>query len=147
MQNIAERFVIMVLMIWIALNIVSFGMMFNGSANRWNPVWGFFGGFLELEWTIVKFLLVAALAAAVIFVVMWIFVNVTKEPKKAEEIYYSRSTYEESREPRFEQPEPHPSEKPPPEKSYTIPASELHVKKPEPEPRELTPEELKQKAI
>ncbi len=52
MQDIGTRFLIAVGIIWLGLNLIALEMTENGSNRRWNPMWQFMAGFLDLEWIV-----------------------------------------------------------------------------------------------
>ena len=147
MQDIGTRFLIAVGMIWLGLNLIALGMTENGGNQKWNPMWQFMSGFLDLEWMILKGILVVALISAAVFI--GIRVTALTNEMKAEERKNSIPRYDEPFQsnrndhayPVTAKPRETLEPKKEPASFYEVPISARAPETPKPTPRALTAEE------
>lgn len=84
MQNFGMRLLVGSLFFLGGMNVIAFGMIGNGSAHPRNPAWQLVGGFLDLEYSVVKGVLFLALIVAFGFVAVLIFLSLWPESKSNE---------------------------------------------------------------
>lgn len=153
MQDIGTRFLIAMGIVWLGFNLIALGMTENGSNHRWNPMWQFMSGFLDIEWMVMKGILIVALIGFAIFIGIRVISLVNEV--KAEMIEESKSKYNETFRSNINdhtyavtaKPRETSEPKKEPLMFYEVPMSVRAPEEPKPIPRALTPEELKQKAI